>query len=579
MRDLRHTDPIGRWFVTGRRRAVAIAATVSLLTLTGGAAAYADNLQPDGDRVTVDKEGATLAMGNICIGQTTPPSGATPNLTLSVTRNGNYVNANVFRKGSAVTVSIGSVTVVTSPSGFSGGFDMVNPTISIPADWDSALPNTLAGTATGRVQLAPSHAGAIELRVPFTAVGVDSADDPLTRGVTLTVTANAVDCTPAPADTTAPTSSATGATGTGAYTFGDWASSDVTLTLTGQDENGGSGLKEIRYTTDGSTPTAGHGQVYDPADRPVISTEGTTTVRYVAVDNAGNVEAPVNTAVVRLDKTVPVITDDSVANPPSGEAGTNGWYTSDVVVTFRAADGLSGFTGKPDPHTFTATTSGEGNAVTVASGTVADVAGNLGTSVDSAPVQVDLTDPGVNCAAAPTFVLGSTGQQVSATVTDDTSGPAAATVTADADTSSVGTHNATVTGHDNAGRSTQATCSYRVVYDWSGFFKPIDNLPVLNSVKAGSAVPVKFSLGGDQGLDVMATGYPRSTVISCDSTADTDAVEQTVTAGSSSLSYDPATGQYNYVWKTDKVWAGTCRQLVVQLDDGTYHRANFKLLK
>ena len=24
---------------------------------------------------------------------------------------------------------------------------------------------------------------------------------------------------------------------------------------------------------------------------------------------------------------------------------------------------------------------------------------------------------------------------------------------------------------------------------------------------------------------------------------------------------DAATDQYNYVWKTDKAWAGTCRQL------------------
>jgi len=53
-----------------------------------------------------------------------------------------------------------------------------------------------------------------------------------------------------------------------------------------------------------------------------------------------------------------------------------------------------------------------------------------------------------------------------------------------------------------------------------------------------------------------------------------DDIEQTVTAGSSSLSYGG--GQYNYVWKTDKSWAGTCRQLVVKLIDGTIHYANFK---
>ena len=53
-------------------------------------------------------------------------------------------------------------------------------------------------------------------------------------------------------------------------------------------------------------------------------------------------------------------------------------------------------------------------------------------------------------------------------------------------------------------------------------------------------------------------------------------IEQTVTASNSSLSYNATTQQYTYVWKTDKAWAGTCRQLIVRLVDGTEHRANFK---
>jgi hypothetical protein len=79
-------------------------------------------------------------------------------------------------------------------------------------------------------------------------------------------------------------------------------------------------------------------------------------------------------------------------------------------------------------------------------------------------------------------------------------------------------------------------------------------------------------------LNIFAAGYPVSTVTSCGSTA-TDEVETTVTAGSSSLSYDATTGQYNYVWKTDKAWAGTCRTLTVRLIDGTIHQANFKFTR
>ena len=45
---------------------------------------------------------------------------------------------------------------------------------------------------------------------------------------------------------------------------------------------------------------------------------------------------------------------------------------------------------------------------------------------------------------------------------------------------------------------------------------------VLNAVKAGSAIPVKFSLGGDHGLDVFEADYPKSQGIQCNSNADVD---------------------------------------------------------
>ena len=117
------------------------------------------------------------------------------------------------------------------------------------------------------------------------------------------------------------------------------------------------------------------------------------------------------------------------------------------------------------------------------------------------------------------------------------------------------------------------------LYDaFRGFFQPVDNPPTLNKVKAGSAVPVKFSLGGDKGLGVFAEGYPRSRTISCDSEAPMDTIEQTVSASSSGLSYDTSSDQYTYVWKTHKSWTG-CRQLEMVLKDGSLHEANFKLTK
>jgi hypothetical protein len=94
-------------------------------------------------------------------------------------------------------------------------------------------------------------------------------------------------------------------------------------------------------------------------------------------------------------------------------------------------------------------------------------------------------------------------------------------------------------------------------------------------MKAGGAVPVKFSLGSNLGLNIFNPGYPASQQINCQSGVPIDPIEQTVTAGNSSLQYDPTTNTYTYVWKTDKAWAETCRQLDVQLTDGTNHLANF----
>jgi hypothetical protein len=57
------------------------------------------------------------------------------------------------------------------------------------------------------------------------------------------------------------------------------------------------------------------------------------------------------------------------------------------------------------------------------------------------------------------------------------------------------------------------------VYDWTGFFSPVDNPEVdTNKAKAGSTIPVKFSLGGDQGLDIFESGYPNSVPMPCAAT-------------------------------------------------------------
>ena len=131
-------------------------------------------------------------------------------------------------------------------------------------------------------------------------------------------------------------------------------------------------------------------------------------------------------------------------------------------------------------------------------------------------------------------------------------------------------------GQISGGWSLEITAA---TYDFTGFFQPVDNLPVVNTVKAGQAIPIKFSLGGDQGLDIFASGYPTSEQIACDSGASLDGIESTVTAGGSSLTYDALTDTYTYVWKTEKAWANTCRQFNLGLSDGSSHSAVFQFKK
>ena len=119
------------------------------------------------------------------------------------------------------------------------------------------------------------------------------------------------------------------------------------------------------------------------------------------------------------------------------------------------------------------------------------------------------------------------------------------------------------------------------VYDWTGFSRPVENPgvngDVINVAKAGRAIPVKFSLNGDQGLGIFEEGYPKPILFECDEKPGSVVeIDETVTAGESSLSYDATADQYIYVWKTNKLWAGLCCQLVVRLNDGKSYYANFK---
>ena len=146
------------------------------------------------------------------------------------------------------------------------------------------------------------------------------------------------------ADGTAPASSIAC---DGAACAGGWYTSTVSVSLSASD--GGSGLQEIRYTTDGTDPSPINGTVYSaPFDVSV-----TTSVKFRAYDLLGN-EETVGSQLVRVDTSAPaapaLTLSESPAsakqhvsgttlfyNPQGGNAGsfTVDAATSDAAVRHR----------------------------------------------------------------------------------------------------------------------------------------------------------------------------------------------------------------------------------------------------
>jgi hypothetical protein len=148
------------------------------------------------------------------------------------------------------------------------------------------------------------------------------------------------------------------------------------------------------------------------------------------------------------------------------------------------------------------------------------------------------------------------------------------------DTSTLGEHTFTVTSTDLANNTTTKTVHYFVQYVFQGFKPPVDNPPILNIGKAGSTIPLKWSLldkNGQYFSDLNIVTSVTSEKIGCPSAVG-DVIEETVTPGLTPLKYDTLNNQYAYSWQTQKSWAGTCRRLYLALGDrSTPLYADFQL--
>ncbi|MEW1587773.1 ThuA domain-containing protein [Micromonospora vinacea] len=265
------------------------------------------------------------------------------------------------------------------------------------------------------------------------------------------------------ADETAPV---TTAAVSGTPTDG-WYTGPVTITLTGADEAGGSGLASTEYQLDGATTWTAY-------TAPVaVSGDGEHELRFRSTDKAGNVEAT-KTVSVKIDATAPVTT---ATFAPANDAG---WHNGTIPVVLASTDAGSGVKtvewsldgGAWTPYTTPVEVTGDGQHELLYRST--DKAGNAET-LKSAILKIDGTKPTLLVSGLADGQLYGDSQdvRVSWQAVDPTSGIATVVGTLDGQAYASGTlqamydlslglHELTVTATDKAGNKTTSTVRFFV---------------------------------------------------------------------------------------------------------------------
>jgi hypothetical protein len=264
------------------------------------------------------------------------------------------------------------------------------------------------------------------------------------------------------------------------------------------------------------------------------------------------------------DSTPPVI-----AAAVTGTLGDNGWYTSDVGISWSVTDEASPITSTIGCGTASLTSDSSGTGFTCTA------TSSGGTGSGAVTIKRDATPPALTPEATPSVIVLNGSGAAAANASDALSGVASQGCAA-LDTASVGNRTSACTATDNAGNVANASAAYSVVYAFVGFSSPVDNAPTVNVATAGQAIPFKWRLVDANGVAVtnLASASLGAVAMGCSNGTVADAVEQY--AASASALQNLGDGYYQLNWKSPKSYQNSCKQMVLDLGEGNTRTALFR---
>lgn len=269
------------------------------------------------------------------------------------------------------------------------------------------------------------------------------------------------------------------------------------------------------------------------------------------------------------DTTPPAIS--YVLNPAAPD-GDNGWYTSNVTLTWTVTESEfpsslikvgcvdQNITADQGEETYSCSATSDGGS-----------AGPVSVTIKRDATAPTITGWSNGPQDGQSYYFGSVPAEPTCTASDSGSGLTAAECMVSGYGTKVGNHKLVASATDNAGNTGSEDRDYTVLaWTLNGFYQPVD-MDKVNTVKAGSTVPLKFEAfaGSTELTDVSVVDAFTVKKVSCTSFngEPIDDVEFTTTGGTI-LRYDWTAGQFIQNWQTPK-GAGLCYTVMMTTDDGS----------